>query len=330
MLAWILEDAGLQPGFLVGGVPLNFGVSARLASSKTFVIEADEYDTAFFDKRSKFVHYRPRTAILNNLEFDHADIFASARHRASVPHRRTVPGQAGWWSTPRGEPAARVMAHGLLERTEWFGRIWNQAPCARRSTACLRRAARQPVKIAHASDGACSASTASSTRWPPHRRGRATWASTQPASGAPVRECAPPPELRRRGRRRRLFDFAHHPPVDARHRQTACAARSATGASCSSSGRAPIAMKLRHMKAQLPWSLESQPTLGLLPGSGLGWNAERSRPMGAQAVVCDGIDKLGRSCRQRASPGDHILVHEEQRLRRHPAKLLAALAAQTR
>ena len=75
MLAWILESAGLEPGFLVGGVPLNFGVSARLGQGKTFVIEADEYDTAFFDKRSKFVHYRPRTAVLNNLEFDHADIF---------------------------------------------------------------------------------------------------------------------------------------------------------------------------------------------------------------------------------------------------------------
>src|SRR3569833_4586579 len=75
MLAWILEHAGLQPGFLVGGVPGNFGISARLGSGNSFVIEADEYDTAFFDKRSKFVHYRPRTAVLNNLEFDHADIF---------------------------------------------------------------------------------------------------------------------------------------------------------------------------------------------------------------------------------------------------------------
>ena len=74
ILSWILEQAGLQPGFLVGGVPLNFGVSARLGSGKYFVIEADEFDTAFFDKRSKFVHYRPRTVILNNLEFDHARI----------------------------------------------------------------------------------------------------------------------------------------------------------------------------------------------------------------------------------------------------------------
>ena len=84
MLAWILDQAGLQPGFLVGGVPLNFGISARLGAGKTFVIEADEYDTAFFDKRSKFVHYLPRTAVLNNLEFDHADIFpTSPRSRRS-------------------------------------------------------------------------------------------------------------------------------------------------------------------------------------------------------------------------------------------------------
>src|SRR5437879_6884436 len=75
MLAWILERTGLNPGFLIGGVPMNFGVSARLADSAFFVIEGDEYDTAFFDKRSKFVHYLPETGIINNLEFDHADIF---------------------------------------------------------------------------------------------------------------------------------------------------------------------------------------------------------------------------------------------------------------
>jgi UDP-N-acetylmuramate: L-alanyl-gamma-D-glutamyl-meso-diaminopimelate ligase len=75
MLAWILEDAGLDPGFLIGGIPANFGVSARFGDSKYFVVEADEYDTAFFDKRAKFVHYRPRTLVLNNLEFDHADIY---------------------------------------------------------------------------------------------------------------------------------------------------------------------------------------------------------------------------------------------------------------
>jgi len=93
MLAWILERAGLAPGFLVGGVPENFGVSARLGNAPFFVIEADEYDTAFFDKRSKFVHYRPRTAILNNLEYDHADIFPDLEAIKLQFHHliRTVP-----------------------------------------------------------------------------------------------------------------------------------------------------------------------------------------------------------------------------------------------
>ncbi|MDD5579563.1 MAG: UDP-N-acetylmuramate:L-alanyl-gamma-D-glutamyl-meso-diaminopimelate ligase [Methylobacter sp.] len=95
MLSWILEHQGLKPGFLIGGIPLNFDVSARLGDSDFFVIEADEYDSAFFDKRSKFVHYRPRTAILNNLEFDHADIFPDLDAIKKQFHHlvRTVPGE---------------------------------------------------------------------------------------------------------------------------------------------------------------------------------------------------------------------------------------------
>lgn len=95
MLSWILESAGRKPGFLIGGIPLNFGVSARLGGGDFFVVEADEYDTAFFDKRSKFVHYRPRTAILNNLEFDHADIFDDLSDIKRQFHHlvRTVPGE---------------------------------------------------------------------------------------------------------------------------------------------------------------------------------------------------------------------------------------------
>lgn len=94
MVAWVLEFAGLKPGFLIGGVPENFGVSARLGHSPFFVVEADEYDTAFFDKRSKFVHYHPRTCVLNNLEFDHADIFDSIKDIQRQFHHliRTVPG----------------------------------------------------------------------------------------------------------------------------------------------------------------------------------------------------------------------------------------------
>src|SRR3990167_6586165 len=94
MLAWVLEHAGMSPGFLIGGVPQNFGISARLGGTPFFVVEADEYDSAFFDKRSKFVHYRPRTAILNNLEFDHADIFPDLAAIERQFHHlvRTIPG----------------------------------------------------------------------------------------------------------------------------------------------------------------------------------------------------------------------------------------------
>ncbi|MDP2255831.1 MAG: UDP-N-acetylmuramate:L-alanyl-gamma-D-glutamyl-meso-diaminopimelate ligase, partial [Polaromonas sp.] len=123
MLAWILEHAGLQPGFLVGGVPLNFGVSARLGQGTTFVIEADEYDTAFFDKRSKFVHYRPRTAILNNLEFDHADIFddLAAIERQFHHLVRTVPSQGRVVVNATQDSLQRVLAQGCWSEQVRFG-----------------------------------------------------------------------------------------------------------------------------------------------------------------------------------------------------------------
>ena len=124
MLAWILDQAGLAPGFLVGGVPLNFGVSARLGDAQApFVIEADEYDTAFFDKRSKFVHYRPRTAILNNLEFDHADIFddLAAIERQFHHLVRTVPGRGRLVVNARDEALQRVLAMGCWSEVQRFG-----------------------------------------------------------------------------------------------------------------------------------------------------------------------------------------------------------------
>jgi UDP-N-acetylmuramate: L-alanyl-gamma-D-glutamyl-meso-diaminopimelate ligase len=123
MLAWILESAGLAPSFLVGGVPQNFGISARLGGGKHFVIEADEYDTAFFDKRSKFVHYRPRTAVLNNLEFDHADIFPDLAAIERQFHHlvRTVPA-SGRIVAHGGEPALRrVLEMGCWSPVDTFG-----------------------------------------------------------------------------------------------------------------------------------------------------------------------------------------------------------------
>ena len=123
MLAWMLEDGGLEPGFLIGGVPENFGVSARLTASAFFVIEADEYDTAFFDKRSKFVHYHPRTAILNNLEFDHADIFADLAAIETQFHHlvRTVPGNGLIVANGLEASMERVLARGCWTPVERVG-----------------------------------------------------------------------------------------------------------------------------------------------------------------------------------------------------------------
>jgi len=122
MLAWILEDCGLKPGFLIGGVPQNFGLSARLGESPFFVIEADEYDTAFFDKRAKFVHYRPRTLVLNNLEFDHADIYPSLEAIETQFHHlvRTVPGIGKLIVNAREPALGRVIDRGCWSSIEYF------------------------------------------------------------------------------------------------------------------------------------------------------------------------------------------------------------------
>src|SRR6478609_3200587 len=123
MLAWILDFAGLDPGFLIGGVPADFGVSARATGSSFFVIEADEYDTAFFDKRSKFVHYRARTAVLNNLEFDHADIFPDLAAIETQFHHfvRTVPASGRIVVNAREDALQRVLARGCWSEVQRFG-----------------------------------------------------------------------------------------------------------------------------------------------------------------------------------------------------------------
>ena len=122
LLAWILEDAGMDPGFLIGGVPQNFGISARLGRTPFFVVEADEYDTAFFDKRSKFVHYRPRTLILNNLEFDHADIFDDLAMIQRQFHHlvRTVPGNGLIIAPEQDQAISQVLDMGCWTPVEQF------------------------------------------------------------------------------------------------------------------------------------------------------------------------------------------------------------------
>jgi len=123
MLAWILDYAGLNPGFLIGGIPENFGISARSSKAKFFVIEADEYDTAFFDKRSKFLHYRPRTTVLNNLEFDHADIFADLAAIETQFHHlvRTLPSNGQIIANGRDPSIRRVLRRGCWTPVEYFG-----------------------------------------------------------------------------------------------------------------------------------------------------------------------------------------------------------------
>ncbi|MFN3965062.1 MAG: UDP-N-acetylmuramate:L-alanyl-gamma-D-glutamyl-meso-diaminopimelate ligase [Silanimonas lenta] len=125
LLAWLLESAGRDPGFLVGGVPGNFGVSARLGSGREFVVEADEYDTAFFDKRSKFVHYRPAVAVLNNLEYDHADIFPDLAAIQRQFHHlvRTVPGRGRLIVNGEDAALAEVLAMGCWTPVERFGLV---------------------------------------------------------------------------------------------------------------------------------------------------------------------------------------------------------------
>ncbi|NMH59931.1 UDP-N-acetylmuramate:L-alanyl-gamma-D-glutamyl-meso-diaminopimelate ligase [Alteromonas ponticola] len=126
MVAWLLEYAGLQPGFLIGGVPQNFGMSARLGESPFFVIEADEYDSAFFDKRSKFVHYHPRTLVINNLEFDHADIFADLAAIQTQFHHlvRTVPGTGLILSPYSNQAINDTLAKGCWSEQQFSGRNW--------------------------------------------------------------------------------------------------------------------------------------------------------------------------------------------------------------
>ncbi len=149
MLTWILEHAGLEPGYLVGGVPSNFDSSARLGKAPFFVIEADEYDTAFFDKRAKFVHYRPRTAILNNLEYDHADIYPDV---ASIRRQfnqllRTVPGSGRLIVNGHDPELEANLERGLLDaaRILWFG--GTAPPCDWTARSC-ERLRREPVRRA--------------------------------------------------------------------------------------------------------------------------------------------------------------------------------------
>jgi UDP-N-acetylmuramate: L-alanyl-gamma-D-glutamyl-meso-diaminopimelate ligase len=328
MLAWVLEHAGLQPGFLVGGVPMNFGVSARLGSGHAFVIEADEYDTAFFDKRSKFVHYRPRTAVLNNLEFDHADIFddLAAIERQFHHLVRTVPASGRVVVNGLEESLARVLHQGCWSEVRSFGAAVSDFS-----------AVGEPDRFDVIANGKTVARVAwALTGVHNQLNALAAIAAADQLDVAPqqaAQALAAFQNVRRRMEVRGTVrgitvydDFAHHPTairttLDGLRRKLGRRARILAVFEPRSN-----TMKLGTMKSQLPWSLEDA-DLAFCHSGGLDWDARDAlAPMGEKAQVADSIDALLTQITKAAQEGDHIVCMSNGGFGGVHAKLLQALA----
>ncbi len=310
MLAWLLEDAGMAPGFLIGGVPMNFGVSARLGDTPFFVIEADEYDTAFCDKRSKFVHYHPRTVVLNNLEFDHADIFADLAAIETQFHHlvRTLP-RAGLVVANGAEASLqRVVSRGCWTPVEWFN-----APGGYR----VEGDDASGEAILYGSEGELGR-----TRWSltgDHNRANACAALLAARHvGVPLAQgldsLARFESVKRRLEVRGTVkgvtvydDFAHHPTAIA---TTVAGLRRRVGQQRILAVLEPRSntMKLGVMKDRLPESLVEADAVFCYAGQ-LGWDADAAlAPMGDKATVCQDLDQLVDAVVTVARPGDHVLV----------------------
>jgi len=324
MLAWILEFNNYKPGYLIGGVPLNFTVSARLGESKYFVIEADEYDTAFFDKRSKFVHYRPRTALLNNLEFDHADIFADLAAIETQFHHlvRTVPGN-GLVVVNGEEPALeRVIARGAWAPVEKFGQDQHNA------WSLISQDADGFIVLQDGKELATVTWAPDSGVMGRHNQlnALAAIASANHIGIAPADAARALAEFKNVKRRLETIgaandvtvydDFAHHPTAII---TTVDGLRRRVGQSRILAVLEPRSntMKLGVMKAQLPNSLEAADKIfayGASTGKdSLGWDLnEVLAPLNAKsdnrAVAFDDPSALVEAVANEARPGDHILV----------------------
>ncbi|MFC6283303.1 MULTISPECIES: UDP-N-acetylmuramate:L-alanyl-gamma-D-glutamyl-meso-diaminopimelate ligase [Polaromonas] len=340
MLTWILEQAGLQPGFLVGGVPLNFGVSARLGAGNTFVIEADEYDTAFFDKRSKFVHYRPRTAILNNLEFDHADIFddLAAIERQFHHLVRTVPSQGRVVVNAEEASLQRVLEQGCWSERVLFGNspANNDGFTADGEPHDFRvlRAGKAVARVQWNVSGVHNQLNA-----------LAAIAAAEHVGIAPEAAAEALAEFQNVKRRMEVRgvlhqgggditvydDFAHHPTaihttLDGLRRQLDGNGKKADRILAIFEPRSNT-MKLGTMTAQLPWSLE-RADLAFCHSGGLDWDAKAAlAPMGAKASVAGDIEQLVAQVKAAARPGDHLLCMSNGGFGGIHGKLLDALKA---
>ncbi|MDR0458164.1 MAG: UDP-N-acetylmuramate:L-alanyl-gamma-D-glutamyl-meso-diaminopimelate ligase [Burkholderiaceae bacterium] len=373
MLAWILERAGLTPGFLIGGVPLGFDISARLGGNANsflsaagpsqgakapsggsapcaagkrggfFVIEADEYDTAFFDKRSKFIHYRPRTAVLNNLEFDHADIFPDLAAIERQFHHlvRTVP-RAGRIVVNAGSAAlARVLAQGCWSEQARFGAAADADVdfAAQGDPGDFAVLQREPDGLREAGRVRWNLTGAHN-----QMNALAAIAAARHAGVDPAAACAALSAFA--GVRRRMEvrgsaalpgggavtvydDFAHHPSairatVDGLRQRLDAQGRRSERILAVFEPRSNT-MKLGSMKGQLPWALEHA-DLAFCHAAGLDWDAAQVlAPLGARAQVAHPIDTLVAQVAAAARAGDHILCMSNGSFGGVHGKLLAAL-----
>lgn len=330
MLAWILEHAGLNPGFLVGGIPQNFGLSARSGQEPFFVVEADEYDTAFFDKRSKFVHYRPRTAILNNLEFDHADIFPDldAIKRQFHHFVRTVPGNGLIIAPQQDKNLQAVLSMGCWTPVETLGDT-----SATWSAVHVNEDGSQ-------FDVALHGQIQGTVQWPLiglHNVHNAIMAiAAARHAGVPVHHAiAALKEFQNVKRRMEVVgeargitiydDFAHHPTAiettleGLRHKITA-------GRIIAVLEPRSNTMRMGVHKDTLAASLANADDVVLYQPSDLGWDlgyvSERIQP---PSRVLSTIDAIIDHVVKTAQPGDHILIMSNGAFGGLHKKLLAAL-----
>jgi len=329
LLAWLLEAGGKHPGFLIGGVPENFGISARLTDSPYFVIEADEYDTAFFDKRSKFVHYRPRTAILNNLEFDHADIFSDLAAIETQFHHfvRIVPRSGLIVSNGTEASLERVLARGCWSAVERIGTAegWSAVEAGgnafevNRAGSVLGRVHWELLGEHNRMNALAAIAAAKHAGVDP-----------QKAISALTRFSNVKRRMEVRGEARGVTvydDFAHHPTAIA---TTLDGLRKKIGPE-----RRILAvleprsntMKLGVMKDRLAASLEAADRVYCYT-QGLGWDAQAVlAPLGALAHCDDDLGSLVRAVVAEARAGDHVLVMSNGGFGGVHQRLLDALGA---
>ena len=329
MLAWVLEFAGLKPGFLVGGVPENFGVSARVGESPFFVIESDEYDTAFDDKRSKFLHYHPRTLIINNLEFDHADIFEDLAAIQKQFHHlvRCVPGQ-GLILAPKEAAIEQTLSKGCWTPTQWVGESqgWHVKPIS--------------ADFSHYAiyDGALKCGEVRWNTLGEHNAKNglmAILAARHAGVSIPV-ACEALGEFKSVKRRLEIKgtvagvtvydDFAHHPTAI---EVTIEALRGRVGAGRILAVLEPRSntMRMGVHQAELAESLKGADARYLLQPSGLGWSLDAVFAKSeVQAFIADNTADLVARVASEAQAGDSILVMSNGFFDGIHQKLLDALA----